>query len=103
MKHLRSLGLGVKKKQAEPITIAKENLLWERGFFGDSSSQVLLDTTLFLCGVHFVLRSGEEHRRLQLSQFELISPANDDAYLVYTKNYSKNNQGGLQHRKVKPN
>ena len=102
MKRLRSLGLGVKRKQAEPITVAEENLLWERGFLGDSSPQVLLDTMLFLCGVHFALRSGEEHRSLQLSQFELISPANDDAYLVYTENYSKNNQGGLQHRKVKP-
>ena len=102
MKRLRSLGLGVKRKQAEPITIAEENQLWERGFLGDSSPQVLLDTMLFLCGVHFALRSGEEHRSLQLSQFELVSPSNADAYLVYTENYSKNNQGGLQHRKVKP-
>lgn len=102
MKRLRSLGLGVKRKQAEPITIAEENMLWERGFLGDSSPQVLLDTMLFLCGVHFALRSGEEHRSLQLSQFELVSPPNEDAYLVYTENYSKNNQGGLQHRKVKP-
>ena len=102
MKCLCSLGLGVKRKQAEPKIITEENLLREKGFLGDSSPQVLLDTMLFLYGVHFALHSGEEHWSLQLSQFELISPANDDAYLVYTENYSKNNQYGLQHRKVKP-
>ena len=37
MKRLRSLGLGVKRKQAEPITIAEEKLLLERGLLGDSS------------------------------------------------------------------
>ena len=41
---------------------------------GDSTPQVLLDTMLYLCGIHFALRSGEEHRSLQLSQFELICP-----------------------------
>ena len=69
MKRLRSLGLGVKKRQAEPITTDEESLLWEKGLLGDSSPQALLDTMLFLCGIHFALRSGEEHRSLQLSQF----------------------------------
>ena len=102
MKRLRALGLGVKKKQAEPIIIEEEDLLWEKGFLGDANPQQLLDTMLFLCGVHFALRSGEEHRSLQLSQFELVCPKDGRAHLIYTENYSKNNQGGLLHRKVKP-
>ena len=58
---------------------------------------------LFLCGIHFALHSGEEHHSLQLSQFELIVPKDGgSARLVYTENYSKNNQGGLQHRKIQP-
>lgn len=102
MKRLRSLGLGVKKKQAEPIRVEEENLLWERGLLGEENPKALLDTMLFLCGIHFALRSGEEHRSLQLSQFELVVPENGNARFIYTENYSKNNQGGLQHRKVKP-
>jgi hypothetical protein len=102
LKRLRSLGLGVKKKQAEPISIEEENLLWERGLLGEGNPQALLDTVLFLCGIHFALRSGEEHRSLQLAQFELVIPKEGCAHLIYTENYSKNNQGGLQHRKVKP-
>ena len=102
MKHLRSQGMGVQKKQAEPITSEEENLLWEKGALGDSTPQVLLDTMLYLCGIHFALRSGEEHRSLQLSQFQLVCPTDGSPHLIYTENYSKNNQGGLQHRKVKP-
>ena len=102
MKRLRSHGMGVKKKQAEPITAEEENLLWEGGLLGEENPQALLDTMLFLCGIHFALRSGEEHRSLQLSQFELVVPKEGCARLIYTENYSKNNQGGLQHRKVKP-
>ena len=67
----------------------------EKGLLGDGSPQALLDTMVFLCGIHFALRSGEEHHSLQLSQFELIEDG-VAAHLVYTENYSKNNQGGLQ-------
>ena len=102
MKRLWSLGLGVKKKQAEPITVEEENLLWDKVLLGEENPQALLDTILFLCEIHFALRSGEEHRSLQLSQFELVVPEEGYAYLIYTENFSKNNQGVLQHRKVKP-
>ena len=102
MKRLRSTGLGVKRKQAEPITIEEENLLWEKGLLGDTTPQVLLDTILFLCGIHYALRSGDEHRSLQISQLELISPSEGPARLVYTENSSKNNPGGLLHRKIQP-
>ena len=64
LKWLRSLGLGVKKKQAEPISIEEENLLWERGLLGEDKPQALLDTIFFLCGIHFALHSGEEHPSL---------------------------------------
>lgn len=90
MKRLCSNGLGVKKRQAEPITNEEEKLLWEKGFLGDSTPHILLDTMLYLCGIHFALRSGEEHRSLQLSQLELVSRPDGTAHLIYTENFSKN-------------
>ena len=96
MKRLR----GVKKRQAEPITVEEENKLWEKGVLGESDPQTLLDTVLFLCGIHFALRSGQEHRSLKLSQFELQIDEDGSSFLLYTENTSKNNQGGLSHRKL---
>ena len=60
MKSLRSTGLGVKKRKAEPISINDENLLWEKKLLGDSA-RVLLDTMVFYCGMYFTLHSGLEH------------------------------------------
>ena len=102
MKRLRSTGLGVSVKQAEPITIDEENQLWEKGVLGDHSPQSLVDTMLFLCGLNFALRSREEHRSLQVSQFTLTHSPSGSLQLEYTENYSKNNAGGLAHRKVQP-
>ena len=61
MKRLRSAGLGVRKKQAEPISIQEEDLLWEKGCLGDSDPHTLLDTMLFLCGIHLHVLKAWAH------------------------------------------
>ena len=103
MKRLRSQGVhvGVKRKRAESISIEEEEILWEKGLLGEDSPKVLLDTMIYLhvCGVHFTLRRGQEHRSLQRNQLELVKPETDLSYLIYTENISKNNSGGLSHRK----
>ena len=102
MKRLRATGLGTKCKQAEPLTVAEENQLWEKGLLGNHSPQVLLDTMLFLCGIHFALRSGQEHQTLKITQFDIVNPTDSGApYLIYTENTSKNNSGGLTSRKIR--
>ena len=53
MKCLQSLGLGTKKRQAEPLTEAEENLLWSSGALGDHSLQALVDTIFFMNGIYF--------------------------------------------------
>ena len=102
MKRLRSMGLGVQQKRAEPISEGEENQLWEKGLLGDHSPQVLLDTLVYLCGLYFALRSGQEHRNLQFTQFKLVEQTDSPSCLVYTENASKNNKGGIAQRKVAP-
>lgn len=69
---------------------------------GDHTPQALLDSMVYLCGIHFALRSGAEHRSLLITQLQLSQSADQPACLIYTENFSKNNAGGIAHRKLQP-
>ena len=48
MKRLQSTGIGSTRKQAEPLTVEEEELLWEKGILGGHSPQSLLRTMIFM-------------------------------------------------------
>ena len=103
MKRLKRAGMGSRKRQAEPLTPEEEELLWEKRILGDHSPQALLNSVFFFNGVCFALRSGDEHRRLRFKecQIQVVEKPGECAYLMYTEDSSKNNQGGLKGRKLK--
>ena len=101
MKRLqRTPGIQTAPKRAEPISECEEDILWEKGLLGTHSPQVLIDTLVFMSGLYFALRSGEEHRQMRFSSIQLVEKPGLTPYLVYTELASKNNPGGLKHRKV---
>ena len=107
MKRLKAKGLGMTVNKAEPISLEEEELLWESGALGDTDSMTLLSTVFYLIGVHFALRSGTEHCRLRFknSHIKLIAAKpekNEPCKLIYHKDVSKTNQGGLKSRKFCP-
>ena len=61
MKRLQQKGVGAKKRQAEKLTEANEELIWSKGLLGDATLQSLLDTVIFYNGLFFASRSGKEH------------------------------------------
>ena len=61
MKRLKACGTGAIIKRAEPIHQDEEEILWQKGMLGNTSPHVLLDTMVFMCGMYFALKSGQEH------------------------------------------
>ena len=104
MKRLQSKGLGSNHKQAEPLTVQEEEQLWEKNILGDHSPESLLNTIIFMNGLYFALRSGDEHRQLRHKpcQIQVVENEGERPYLLYTEDISKNHPGGLKGRKFKP-
>ena len=100
MKRLQQKGAGSQKKQAEILTENEEEMLWSKGFLGDSSPQSLLDTMVF----YNALGDGKEHRQLRSHpcQITLIEHPGEKAYLKYVEDISKNRKGGIKGRNIKP-
>lgn len=98
-------GLGI-RKQCLPISIEEENMLWDQGQLGTDTPGQLLNTMIYLNGLHFALRGGNEHRKLRAKNPQITGPHSDPVtglkYLQYCEDTSKTNCGGLKHRKSAP-
>ena len=59
---------------------------------------------LYMNGLYFALRSGDEHRQLRFNpcEVELVERTGQQSFLLYTEDVSKNHPGGLKGRKIKP-
>ena len=101
MKRRAEMGLGLETKKAEVIDNNKEEFLWKTGILGSKNPQTLSDTMVFLIGLNFALRSGDEHRSLTRDQLKLCRGESGDEYLLYTEKMSKTNRRGLRDYGVK--
>ncbi|KAK6186678.1 hypothetical protein SNE40_005963 [Patella caerulea] len=102
MKHISRKGIGSTTKKAAAFSDEEIDKLWQSKHYADYNAKVLVRTILFLNGLNFGLRGGQEHRNLRYrpSQITLHEPQGQSAYLQYTEDYSKSVQGGLKHRRV---
>ena len=68
-----------------------ENMLWEKGSFGDHCPTTLLNTLVYLFRLHFTLRGRDGHRQLRHkpSQLSIKIAANGRRYLEYRKSRRK--------------
>ena len=71
MKRLQSKGIGSASRQAEPLTVEEEEMLWQRKVLGDHNTQSLFYMVFFMIGFYFALRSGDEHRQLRYNPCQI--------------------------------
>ncbi|KAL9978606.1 hypothetical protein ACROYT_G016142 [Oculina patagonica] len=62
---LRDFGKGNRPQAARPLTDAEEDLMFERGEFGDQDPEVLQRTVWWLLSLHFGFRARDESRKLK--------------------------------------
>ena len=97
---LHAKGVGTSRRQAEVVSEDEEELLWSSGQFSSDSPEGLLKAVFYYNGLNFVLRGGQEHRELKVSQFnfrDVPDPDNPGELIrcvEYTEHGSKNRPGG---------
>ena len=85
-----------KRPEKERITDQEEDLFWQKGLLGSSSSEALLNSVYFYNGKLFGLRSAE-HRHISLNNFVI-----GDNFIKFEENVSKTFHGGLLDLKYEP-
>ena len=93
MKDLLSNGLGTKVTQAEPILPEDESQIWDKGVFGDKSTDSLQCTMFFYTCKLFGLRGHGEHCSLTCEQFNVGRDAHGK-YAEFSGRSSKMYKGG---------
>ena len=66
MKQLSKEGKIAPREKAVPISVQEEEYLWSIGALGDDTPTKLVDTVLYLLGIHFALRAADEHKTSKL-------------------------------------
>ena len=80
--------------------------MWETGLLSDDTPEKLVNTLLYLIGIHFTLHACDEYKALKVgayTQFRVkVDPETKRKYLEYTEKHSKNFQGGIHSLCDKP-
>ena len=105
MKERTAMGLGV-RQSSEVISMAHENKMFESGVLGESNPQQLLDTVIYMLGLHLALRGGIEHCKLRRPGFnsqinvELDENSGREVMIYCEDPQHKTNQGGLNSKRT---
>ena len=52
--------------------------LWEHGYLGNGSPEILRNTLVWVLGLNFTLWAGQEHRNLRMKNFQLSVGIDED-------------------------
>ena len=76
--------MSLSTRQAQVITEEMEDTLWAKGLLGDDNPVKLLDTLVYVLGLHLALRGRDEHRNLRFSlpQITVETASNGRRYVL---------------------
>ena len=77
LKERSAAGIGLMCKRAEVITIDEENHMWASNILGKENGRQLVETLVYLFGLHFALRGGKEHQRLRCVNPQVVLKRNE--------------------------
>ncbi len=69
MKKLTKDGVICEYQQSKAISVEEEDMMWNTGLFGDNTPEKLVNTLLYLIGLHFALCACDEHKALKVGGF----------------------------------
>ena len=77
--------------------------MWEHGYLGTGNLEILRNTLVWVLGLNFALRAGQEHRNLRMKNSQLSVGIDEDGkqYFEYKEDASKTNSGELAHAHLK--
>ncbi|XP_076091544.1 uncharacterized protein KIAA1958-like [Mytilus galloprovincialis] len=93
LKQLKSMGMGAKKRKADPFTAEEVNLLYEKELLGAGNPQSLVRTVWMNNTLHFGLRSREEHTTLRWGDIQMKETTDGQQYLEHTERITKTRNG----------
>ena len=97
---LHAQGIGATRRRSSTLSKDDEDRLWSMGVLGVKTPEALLNAVFFYNGMFLILRGGEEHRKLKLSQFKFSTVPDPKqsgvttTCVTYTEHGSKNHPGG---------
>ncbi len=66
------MGFVAKKEKAQLFTHEEEEKMWQSGILGESTPEQLLNTVIFLLGIHLSLHAVDEHKALKVGYWSPI-------------------------------
>ncbi len=98
---VESFAKGNRPQSARALTEAEEDLLFEKGLFGDHEPEVLQRTVWWALSLHFGFRARDESRKLKWGDIALdVDPDNGNEVLVWKSERGSKTKHGDGHQRA---
>ena len=95
VRQLRQEGKGKVPNRSRSLTSDEENILWDCGQLGATTSRTLIQTMWWHNCLYFGMRSREEHYNINITDFEKKIDKDGRKYITFQEGLTKTRNAGL--------